>query len=139
VPGKPIGGRSPANCGQKLWSALGYKIHIKMFRLVDLLMAYSKRPDLALDLGKANDQLARGSAEGASSGHQSVRSIGGRGRTDLLEDRLSEDEVRQLVAAFTSGTPKWKLAEQYGISLSSVKRLLRARGVRKESGHPRAA
>jgi transposase len=33
--------------------------------------------------------------------------------------------MRLLVQAFESGTPKWKLAEQYGVSESSVKRLVR--------------
>jgi len=42
-----------------------------------------------------------------------------------LAERLSSEEIQGLVAAFRSGTPKTKLADQYGISLSSVKRLLR--------------
>lgn len=33
--------------------------------------------------------------------------------------------VRRLLADFESGTPKWRLAQQYSISQSSVKRLLR--------------
>ncbi|HVI69250.1 MAG TPA: hypothetical protein VM581_02220 [Magnetospirillaceae bacterium] len=43
-----------------------------------------------------------------------------------LEDRLDEAVVRKLVAQFQAGTPKWKLAEEFGISESSVKRVLRA-------------
>jgi hypothetical protein len=38
---------------------------------------------------------------------------------------LTSEDIQALVAAFHGGTPKWKLADQYGISLSSVKRLLR--------------
>jgi hypothetical protein len=37
---------------------------------------------------------------------------------------LSDTDLVELVAAFRSGTPKQVLAERYGISLSSVKRLL---------------
>jgi hypothetical protein len=47
------------------------------------------------------------------------------GRQWRVRDRLSEAQVRQLVEAFQAGTPKHELAERYGISLSSVKRLLR--------------
>lgn len=55
----------------------------------------------------------------------SVHSTGRRQRQWEVTDRLSEADVRLLVQAFEGGTPKWKLAEQYGISESSVKRLLR--------------
>jgi hypothetical protein len=106
---------------------------------VDLLITYSKRADLALDLDKAADQLSRATNDGQSDERQSVRSVGATRRTDLLEDRLSADDVDALVSAFTSGIPKLKLAEQYGISLSSVKRLLRLHSVSKPSGHPRAS
>jgi DNA invertase Pin-like site-specific DNA recombinase len=47
------------------------------------------------------------------------------GRQWRVRDRLSEAEVRQLVKAFQAGTTKHELAERYGISLSSVKRVLR--------------
>jgi hypothetical protein len=39
--------------------------------------------------------------------------------------RLGSDDVRQLVASFRAGTAKHILAYHYGISLSTVKRLLR--------------
>jgi hypothetical protein len=41
-------------------------------------------------------------------------------------DRLSEADIERLVTAFTVGTSKRGLAERYGISESSVKRLIRA-------------
>lgn len=48
--------------------------------------------------------------------------------------RLSPDDVRQLVKSFRTGTPKHVLAHCYGISLSTVKRLLRRhRGAAPES------
>lgn len=40
-------------------------------------------------------------------------------------DRLSAHDVETLLQAFHAGTPKWQLAEMYGISLTSVKRLIR--------------
>jgi hypothetical protein len=44
-------------------------------------------------------------------------------------DRLGEQAVRELVEAFHAGTSKWRLAERYGISVSSVKRIIRNRSL----------
>ena len=48
----------------------------------------------------------------------------GGGRIPVRE-RLSDQDVDDLVHRFRAGTPKHKLASYYGISLSSVKRLLK--------------
>jgi len=50
-----------------------------------------------------------------------------------MVDRLGEADIEQLIAAFASGTPKRDLADHYGISESSVKRLVRQHGVSKKS------
>ena len=42
-----------------------------------------------------------------------------------LVDRLGEQIIRQLLTDSRAGTPQRELAERYGISLSSVKRLSR--------------
>lgn len=107
--------------------------------VVDLLMAYSKRADLVIDLGRLANQLTHARKARASDERQSVCTVGGSSRTDRLEDRLTDDDVRQLIADFLGGTPKWKLAERYDICLSSVKTLLRTHGVRRSSGNQRAA
>jgi hypothetical protein len=46
-------------------------------------------------------------------------------RKQQVIHRLGEVAVVQLVTRFEAGTAKHKLAAEYGISLSSVKRLLR--------------
>jgi hypothetical protein len=61
----------------------------------------------------------------------SVRSTPLSTRQWRVGDRMSEADTEQLVAAFTTGTSKWKLAERYGISESSVKRLIREHGASK--------
>lgn len=53
-------------------------------------------------------------------------------RVSRVSDRLSEAEQQALIASFQAGTSKQKLAERYGIGMSSVKRLLREHGVRGE-------
>src|SRR5260370_17112812 len=48
-------------------------------------------------------------------------------------DRLSDQDIAQLIASFKAGTPKRILAEQFGSGIKSVKKLLRERGVRRRS------
>lgn len=48
-----------------------------------------------------------------------------------VRDRLGEATVRRLVADFDTGAPKSKLAQQYGISQSSIKRLVRQYGIKR--------
>lgn len=45
-----------------------------------------------------------------------------------VRTRLGDDEVAELIAEFVAGAPKRVLVDQYGVSLSSVKRLLRRHG-----------
>lgn len=49
-------------------------------------------------------------------------------RRRRLADRLTQEQIAALVDAFNAGTPLAELARDYGISLSTVKRQLRARG-----------
>jgi hypothetical protein len=42
-----------------------------------------------------------------------------------LVDRLGEQVIRELLTESRAGTPQRELAERYGISVSSVKRILR--------------
>jgi transcriptional regulator with XRE-family HTH domain len=104
--------------------SLGVKtLHVGM---VDLIQAYSNRRDLVDSLVSAVQQLRRSQAE-AGEPSFSVRSAKSPSQW-RVEDRLSEADTERLVEAFTAGTSKRKLAERYGISKSSVKRLIRKRG-----------
>lgn len=98
---------------------------------MDLITAYSKRRDLADALVSTVQQLRQAQTQTG----EPVLSL----RSDLnhrpwrVDDRLNEADTEQLIAAFTSGTSKRKLAERYGISESSVKRLIRQYGASKPS------
>jgi hypothetical protein len=48
--------------------------------------------------------------------------------------RLGDEAVAELVAAFVAGTTCQELSDRYGVSLSSVKRLLRGSGTRRLGG-----
>jgi DNA invertase Pin-like site-specific DNA recombinase len=82
---------------------------------------YSNRPDL---LGPMLDVLRRIKA-GDKADELGVCSTGRGGGLSPVRDRLSEADVREIIARFRSGVAKHKLAAEYGISLSSVKRMLR--------------
>jgi hypothetical protein len=92
---------------------------------VELVGTYSKRQDLADQLRRAVHQLERSSQEAVKDPHRSVRTTAKADEPWRVVDRLGEETVRELVEAFQAGTPKWRLAAEYEISLSSVKRLVR--------------
>lgn len=92
---------------------------------MELVRAYSKRPELLDELDQAARRLERALAADPLDEPVSVRSTGRVGRVWALTDRLSDADVQAMIEKFQAGTPKQKLAALYGISLSSVKRLLR--------------
>jgi DNA-directed RNA polymerase specialized sigma24 family protein len=53
-------------------------------------------------------------------------------RVSRVSDRLTDEQQQAIIASFQAGTSKQTLAERYGTSISSVKRLLREHGVRGE-------
>ena len=93
---------------------------------------YLNRQDLAESLVSAVRRLRQAQAQTDEPAH-SVQSAPLSTRRWRMVDRLGEADQEQLVVAFTAGTSKRKLAERYGISESSVKRLIRQHGVSKES------
>lgn len=98
---------------------------------MDLIGSYSNRQDLADALVSAVQQLRRAQGRGTEA-PSSVRSTRSASQW-RVGDRLSEADTERLVAAFVAGTSKRKLAERYGISESSVKRLIRQHGASKPS------
>ena len=91
---------------------------------VDLVRAYSNRLDLANMLVTTSNQL-RQAREQAGDSSESVHSAGRRDQAWRVSDRLSEADTRALIAAFAEGTPKRELARHYGVSESSLKRIIR--------------
>jgi DNA-directed RNA polymerase specialized sigma24 family protein len=100
---------------------------------VDLLTAYSKRLDLLPALVSAVERLRAKDADEPETG-RSVRSEQ-TPRVWRVSDRLNEAELHSLVSHYLAGITARELAEQFKISKSSVKRLLRERGIRADSLH----
>lgn len=93
--------------------------------LVDLLTAYSKHSDLCVKLATKLAHLKRTGIPNypdepmsVSSEHQS--------RLWRVSDRLTETDMRCLIARCRAGEPRRDLAGEFKISLTSLKRLLRA-------------
>jgi hypothetical protein len=97
---------------------------VKTVLLVDLLQAYLNRGDLLHDLREAAQQVKQAD-EAPAETNRSVRTAASGFRQRRLTDRLTDEQVQKIVSAFEAGTPRWRLAEEFGISLSSVGRLLR--------------
>jgi hypothetical protein len=49
-----------------------------------------------------------------------------------LDRRLSEADIKTIIADFLSGTAKHELARRYSVSLGGIKNLLRRRGIRRD-------
>jgi hypothetical protein len=89
--------------------------------LVEVLRRYSNRPDL---LEPVVEVLRRIEA-GDRADEPGVCSTGRGGGLIPVLDRLSEADIAKIVQRFRAGVAKHKLAAEYGMSLSTMKRLLR--------------
>jgi hypothetical protein len=96
-----------------------------VFRTVGLLHAYLNRGDLLHDLGELTRQLSKALERGEPLVARSVSTVAPGFRQRRLADRLDDAQVQAIVSAFEASTPRWQLAEQHGISVRSVGRLLR--------------
>ena len=103
---------------------------------MELLRRYSNREDLLKPLvsvlERINEDLPASQEEA-----QLVSADGPTSRAWHVSDRLLPTDVKTLGASYLAGSTIRVLAEQYGISTSSVKRLLREQGARKQ--RPRSA
>jgi transposase-like protein len=57
--------------------------------------------------------------------------VGARQRS--LRERFSADELQAMINLYISGATRAQIAERFGVSVSSVKRLLRDHGIRKQA------
>lgn len=96
---------------------------------MDLLCRYSNRPE---QIDRIEDILRR-IAENDQTDLPGQIPTSPPPRSTRLADRLSASEIEQLVQRYRFGVKAAHLAREYGISLSSVKRLLRQHGARRRS------
>jgi hypothetical protein len=90
---------------------------------------YSNRPDLLEQLRKVAAILSNGGQDdGTGTEVASERVV----RSRRLRDRFSLDNLQAMIDLYRSGTTARQVVEKFGVSLRSVKRLLRQHGVRRE-------
>ncbi|MEV6013755.1 hypothetical protein AB0M29_44390 [Streptomyces sp. NPDC051976] len=96
---------------------------------MDLVRRYSNHPEVAADLVASLKALhaERGRVE---VGRVNITSTGRAPSRGRVVDKLSDEQVSALIGEFHAGTIRKELAAKYGISLSSVTRLLRKHGAR---------
>ncbi len=99
--------------------------------MVDLLIAYSKQVDRVSELVSAVERLRV--REVSEPVRVSVRSAEGTRVQQRVMDRLGEAGVCRLASEARAGVTTRELAERYAMSQSTVKRILRKRGVRRNS------
>lgn len=92
---------------------------------VDLVGTYSKRQDLADQLRRSLGGLGLVHPEAAEDSEGSVRTTAKAAVPHRVVDRLGEETVQQMIEERRAGVELRELAERYGVSLSSVKRVLR--------------
>jgi hypothetical protein len=108
---------------------------------VEVLHAYAN-PSLQLDAVLDRFQNALGAGEMSSGPSWRLRDDGELSVMDTpqvsprsLHRRLSAEQCVEIVRAFNHGTPQKKLAAMYGISVRSVRRLVRAAREQTRQGH----
>lgn len=89
---------------------------------------YSNRPDLLQQLRKVAAILSDGSQDdGAGTKGTTERVI----RSRRLRDRFSPEDLQAMIDLYRTGTTARLVAEKFGVSPRSFKRLLRQHGVRR--------
>jgi DNA-directed RNA polymerase specialized sigma24 family protein len=98
--------------------------------VVDLLISYSNRLDLADDLTVTLSKLDQ-----AVRDNRSVKCSVNNARLPTVwrvSDRLSEADIERLITYYREGTTAKELATEFEIGLTNVKRLLREHGARRK-------
>jgi hypothetical protein len=90
---------------------------------------YSNRPDLLEQLRKIAAIMSDGGQDDGMGAEVAPESVI---RARHLRDRFSPEGLQTMIDLYRSGTTAGQVAEKYGVSLRSVKRLLHQHGVRRE-------
>ena len=94
-----------------------------------MVRRYSNRPDLLEQLRNVAVILSDVSQDDGAGVKVTAECVI---RSRLLRDRFSSDDLQVMIDLYTSGATAKQVAEKFGISLRSVKRLLHQHGVRRE-------
>jgi DNA-directed RNA polymerase specialized sigma24 family protein len=102
-----------------------------------VIRRYSNRPDLLEQLRKVAVILSDGSQDDGVGAKVPIECLV---RSRRLDDRFSPEDLQAMIDLYRSGVTAREVAEKFGVSLRSVKRLLHRHGVRREGRvYPRKA
>lgn len=94
-----------------------------------MVRRYSNRPDLLEQLRKVVVILSNDGQDGDMGTEMPTESVI---RSRRLRDRFFREDLQTMIDLYRSGTTARQVAEKFGVSLRSVKRLLHQHGVRRE-------
>ena len=97
--------------------------------LVELCRRYSNRQDLVNPLVNVLEKIKNGAPDPRD---DLVPVNGTQPGVWRITDRLSPSDIESLVESYRSGSTMNAVAERYGVSVATVKRLAREHGVRKQ-------
>ena len=107
-----------------------YSLHSGQILItVEVLRRYSNRFDLLERLHKVAVILADDRQDDGAGAEITANDMV---RSRRLRDRFSSDDLQVMIDLYRSGTTAKHVAEKFGVSLRSVKRLLHRNGVRRE-------
>jgi hypothetical protein len=95
---------------------------------VELIVHYSNSPELLVDIRRTVQAMATIMVE---DDEPDLSMTAPADRDWRVKDRLTSSDIDQLVESFKTGTTIPELVNRYSISRSSIKTLLRQRGVRR--------
>ena len=99
---------------------------------MEVARRYSNHPEWLADMTCTWNQLQKEQGSDATpSDPPAMASAGPSRRHRLLVNRLTEGDIEALVSDFRSGTTIRELAARFSISATTVKNMLRERGVRR--------
>lgn len=90
---------------------------------------YSNRSDLLQQLRKVTAILLDGGQDDGTGVRMAAECVV---RSRRLRDRFSQEELQAMIDLYQSGATAKAVAEKFGVSLRSIKRLLYQHGVRRE-------
>jgi len=96
-----------------------------------MLGAYSNRSELLEQLREAVSIMSEVRHNGRM--RTRARSQPSTSRSRRLRDRFTTDERQRMIELFELGATRHAIAAEYGISVRSLARLLRERGVRRDT------
>jgi hypothetical protein len=97
--------------------------------MVGVAGCYSNRPDLLEQLQRVAAILSNGGQDNRTGAKVAAESVV---RSRRLRDRFSPEDLQVIIDLYRSGTTARAVAEKFGVSLRSVKRLLHQHDVQRE-------